>query len=478
VVAEGLPRESEPLPSGQPDRGREHPQDGLGRARPQAQQRIRDDGLGSFRDAADEVQGPIVARNSRTPLGERRPREERRTGHVVRAQQHHRGEAGVGLGVRDPDHEPAVHGEVGDDVDEATAIGGTDTSGHRTVETVSQPIREPETQRQSALVDRYRHASAGAEQEPEERDPLGTDPASGGASGERSEWAVDGGPQPTIEHTHTPSSTNAGIPVGLLPALITLIVLFGGAIVGLVLGSLRPGAITGADLGLGDWRAVLHDDNFRDALGFTAAVAFTATVASTVLAVLGAAVLQHRPTWLRGAVASAVPMPHLVAASLAVTWLAPGGLAERLMGTIPFRVIGDADGLGIIAVYVFKEAPFLTLLILAAWDQQTRDLEEVAATLGAKRWARFRDVVLPRVAPPLAAGALIVAAFTLGATEVPLLVGPTKPDTIATYALTVVHTDGPVARARATAALVVVTALTLALGALAAMTQRRRTASR
>lgn len=254
--------------------------------------------------------------------------------------------------------------------------------------------------------------------------------------------------------------------------------LFGGAIVGLALGSLRPGAITGGEFGVSDWRAIIHDPDFRDALRFTAFVAFTATATSTILAVVGAALLQHRPRWLRGAFASAVPMPHLVAASLAVTWLAPGGLAERLVGALPFPVIGDSHGLGIIAVYIFKEAPFLTLLTLAAWDQHTRDLEEVAATLGASRWARLRDTVLPRLAPPLVAGALIVAAFTLGATEVPLLVGPTKPDTIATYALTVVHTDGPAARARATAALVIVTAITLTLGALAAIVQRRRRATR
>jgi putative spermidine/putrescine transport system permease protein len=171
-------------------------------------------------------------------------------------------------------------------------------------------------------------------------------------------------------------------------------------------------------------------------------------------------------------------MPHVVAASLAVTWLAPGGLAERVVGTLPFRLIGDSHGLGIIAVYIFKEAPFLTLLVLAAWDQHTRDLEEAAATLGAGRWARVRDAVLPRIAPPLVVGALIVAAFTLGATEVPLLVGPTRPDTVATYALTVVQVDGPAARARATAALVIVTAITLTLGALAAIIRRRRTAAR
>ena len=276
---------------------------------------------------------------------------------------------------------------------------------------------------------------------------------------------------------HLGASSN-GIPLGLLPALLTLIVLFGGAIVGLVLGSLRPGAIGGGSFGLADWRATLADPAYREALSFTVLVATVSTLAATTLAVLGAAALQHRPRWIRGAFATAVPMPHLVAASLAVTWFAPGGIAERLVGRLPIRIVGDAHGAGIIAVYVFKEAPFLLLLVLAAWDQRTRDLDEAAAVLGAGTWTRRRDIVLPRIGPPLAAGAMVVAAFTLGATEIPLLVGPNRPDTLATYALTVVATDGPAARAQAAAALVTVSALALTIGALGAFAHHRRATGR
>lgn len=254
--------------------------------------------------------------------------------------------------------------------------------------------------------------------------------------------------------------------------------LFGGAIIGLVLGSLRPGAITGGPLGIADWRSLLADEAFHDALSFTTFVAATSTAMATALAVLGAAALHHRPRWMRLSLATTIPLPHLVAASLAVTWLAPGGIAERLLGRLPIRIIGDAHGLGIIAVYVFKETPFLLLLVLAAWDQHTRDLDEAAAVLGAGAWRRHRDIVLPRIGPPLAAGALVVAAFTLGATEIPLLVGPNRPDTLATYALTTVTTQGPVARAQATAALVVATALALGLGGLGAVAQYRRAAMR
>ncbi|MGD9792068.1 MAG: ABC transporter permease subunit [Acidimicrobiia bacterium] len=271
----------------------------------------------------------------------------------------------------------------------------------------------------------------------------------------------------------TRPAQTAGIPLGVLPALATVVLLFGGAIVGLVFDSLRPGRIIGAPIGLDAWRSIIVDGHFHDAIGFTVAIAGASTIISVILALALGAGLQNRPTWLRAAIASAVPIPHLVAASLAVTWLAPGGLADRILGTSPFTIVGDRHGLGIIVVYTLKETPFLLLLVLASWDQHTHESQEAAVALGASPWRSFRDIVMARLAGPLTAGALVVAAFTLGATEVPLLVGPTRPDTIATYALTTVRTDGPAARADAAAALLVVTAMTMVLGLIAAQIQRR-----
>ena len=475
MVAERAPAEPDPLKRSHADRRGEDPQDRLGRARPDAQQHVHHNGLAAFGDPADEVQRTIVASSAGAPLGERRPREERRTRHVIGAEKRDSRDARSRLRVRDTDDEAAVHREVGDDVDEPAPISRADLPRHRTVEPIGDPVREPQHQREPPPVERDRDARACTQGEAHERDRLGAHTALDQTSSHSMQRPIERGPQPSIQHPDL-VPTPGGIPLGLLPALLTLIVLFGGAIVGLVLGSLRPGAITGGSLGLAEWRNTLDDAAFHDALAFTAYVAVASTLTATILAAAGAAALQHRPTWIRGALASAIPMPHLVAASLAVTWLAPGGIAERLVGPLPIRVVGDAHGLGIIAVYVFKETPFLLLLVLAAWDQQTRDLDEAAAVLGAGRWARMRDIVLPRIAPPLAAGALVVAAFTLGATEVPLLVGPTKPDTIGTYALSAINIDGPAARARATAALVVVTAITLSLGVIAALVRRRRSA--
>ncbi len=85
-------------------------------------------------------------------------------------------------------------------------------------------------------------------------------------------------------------------------------------------------------------------------------------------------------------------------------------------------------------VYVYKEAPFLALLVLAACGRGLRAREEAAAVLGATPWQRLRWVTWPAIRGPLMVGSIIVAAYVAGAFEVPLLVGPNAPPTLATFA--------------------------------------------
>ena len=61
-------------------------------------------------------------------------------------------------------------------------------------------------------------------------------------------------------------------------------------------------------------------------------------------------------------------------------------------------------------------------------------------------------------------GSLVVAAFLLGALEVPLVVGPTRPTALAQYALDATRTAEPLGQAQAAAALLVAAALATLLG--------------
>lgn len=261
-------------------------------------------------------------------------------------------------------------------------------------------------------------------------------------------------------------------PRGALPALVVLAVLFGGALAGGVTATLR---MPDGSWSLTVWRTVLVDPALRDALRFTVVVTVAATAMSAALA-LPLARVARELVWARAAVAVPVLVPHLVVAVLAVAWVGPGGLADRLLGGLPVDLVRDRAGIGVIVVYVYKEAPFLALLVAAAWDRDTQAREEAATALGASRWARMRWVVWPSVRPSLAAGCLVVAAFVVGAFEVPLVVGPTYPKTLATLALDHTRTAGLAGDARAAALLLIAAGLALLLAVPAARLARARDA--
>jgi putative spermidine/putrescine transport system permease protein len=257
-----------------------------------------------------------------------------------------------------------------------------------------------------------------------------------------------------------------------LPAIAVVLVLFGGALLGAAQLSVQP--VPGAGgVDLSAWSGMIADRGFRRALGFSAWVTFAATVVSAPLALAAAAGLRRTPL-VRPLFALPALVPHLLVAVLAVLWIGPGGIADRIVGGLPLDLVRDRHGLGIVLVYVYKEVPFLTLLLLTAWDERVERRSEAAAVLGAGRWRRLTTVVWPAVRAPLILGSLIVAAFVFGAFEVPLLVGPTSPRTLATWALDATRTASLAGQSRAAAALLLTAGITLLLAALAAREARPR----
>jgi putative spermidine/putrescine transport system permease protein len=199
--------------------------------------------------------------------------------------------------------------------------------------------------------------------------------------------------------------------------------------------------------------------------------AIIATVLAAVLAVPVAALIRDR-LWARVGLGLPVLVPHLVVAVTAALWLAPGGLADRLLGGLPVHLVRDRAGIGIMLVYVYKEVPFLALLVGAAWSPTVRRRQEAAAVLGTGKLRAFTTVVWPAVRMPLVAGGLIVAAFVVGAFEVPLVVGPTYPPTLATLALEHTRSTELAGQARAAALLLLTSGLALLLALPAARAAR------
>ncbi|WP_205544171.1 ABC transporter permease [Rubrobacter indicoceani] len=232
---------------------------------------------------------------------------------------------------------------------------------------------------------------------------------------------------------------SGGIKVALLlaPAMLIIGVLFVGGLCASFVQSLGyfP-AIGQTGVSLDAYREVLTGSGFLDSLFLTLYIAVASTVVSTVLAVLAALALRRSSSRL-SAVVFQVPItvPHLVAAVGIALIVSQTGLGSRLAAALGLvgrpadfpALLYDRYSVGIILTYVWKETPFIALVVLAALRGVASELEDVARTLGANSLQRFRYVVFPVIAPGVVAASLVVFAFTFGSFEVPYLLGRDYP---------------------------------------------------
>jgi putative spermidine/putrescine transport system permease protein len=93
-------------------------------------------------------------------------------------------------------------------------------------------------------------------------------------------------------------------------------------------------------------------------------------------------------------------------------------------------IIKDSYGIGIIITYVWKEIPFVILMLLPVYSQLNHRLSSVVKTLGGNEWHVFKTVEWPWVFPVLLEVSVIIFAFILSAYEVPYLLGTTYPKMI------------------------------------------------
>ena len=228
----------------------------------------------------------------------------------------------------------------------------------------------------------------------------------------------------------------------LLPALLVVTALFLGGLYLAVKESLGYEPVIGQTaLSLDAYRALLDDTEVRRSIALTVRLALTATAVSAALGV-ACALLIRRLRWGRRAAAFvfqlALPVPHVVGALAAFLLLDQAGLLSRVLHAVGLvgapasapELTMDGFGFAILAEYVWKEAPFIGVVVLAALAGGIAELEDVAGSLGAGPWRRFRYVVLPLITPAVLSTSVIVFAFSFGSYEVPFLLGRSFPTTL------------------------------------------------
>lgn len=266
----------------------------------------------------------------------------------------------------------------------------------------------------------------------------------------------------------------------LLPALLVLGGLF---LTGLGLTLLRSfrylPALGLTEPDLAAYAAILTSPGFLSSLGLSLWIATASTLISALLA-LGATLLLRQSFPGRALISFLVQLnltvPHVVGAIGILYLLSQSGAFARLAhaagliaGPAGFpALVNDPFAIGIILLYVWKELPFITLILLANLQTLGEDHESVARSLGATRWQAFRHVLLPMLAPGLAAASALVFAFAFGAYEVPLVLGQHAPKALPVLAWQHWTDTDLTLRPEAMAMAIVIAAIGLALLALVA----------
>src|SRR6266404_5648370 len=105
-------------------------------------------------------------------------------------------------------------------------------------------------------------------------------------------------------------------------------------------------------------------------------------------------------------------LPTAVAGIALTTLYAPNGWVGRYLDPLGIKV--SYTWLGITVALIFIGLPFVVRTVQPVLDDLEVDVEEAAASLGARRWQTFTRVVFPTVAPALLTGFALAFARAVG----------------------------------------------------------------
>ena len=180
-------------------------------------------------------------------------------------------------------------------------------------------------------------------------------------------------------------------------------------------------------------------DLYRTDLLFTVGIVLLSTVLIGVVAVAiaGYLTLGENPravAILRWLYRWPLFIPFIVTGQVMRTFLAKNGMLNHVLigsGLIePLAAQSMLDWRGIVVAFVWKQAPFVTLLLAGAMASLEQQQIEAARNLGAPRWRVLADVILPQVRGTLLVGLVLSFVTMLSVLSVPLMINPNSPTMI------------------------------------------------
>lgn len=207
------------------------------------------------------------------------------------------------------------------------------------------------------------------------------------------------------------------------------------------------------------WRAISNEQT-RAAIAVTLQAAAAVTLVNVVVGTMIAWVLVRDRFWGKAALEVVIDIPF------ALPTIVAGLVLLSLYGNdeSPLGINVANSGASVYLAFLFVTLPFVVRMVQPVLEELDPEVEEAAASLGASRFTTFRRVILPGLAPAIAAGAAL--SFARGVGEygsLVLLSGnlPFTSEVASVRILGAVENDNPAAAASIATLLLVVSLLTI-----------------
>ena len=169
-------------------------------------------------------------------------------------------------------------------------------------------------------------------------------------------------------------------------------------------------------IGLGNYKALLADEQFWNGARLSAILYITALIVQLVLGVaLG--MLLHRVQFMRGLVrtlmVSPFMLPPVVIGMMSIVILDPGmGVANYLLKsahlpTSLFLASTDYVIFTVVLIDTWQWTPFVALIVLGGLQSLPTKIYEAAAIDGATGWREFFYITLPMLGPTILTAAVL-----------------------------------------------------------------------
>jgi len=116
------------------------------------------------------------------------------------------------------------------------------------------------------------------------------------------------------------------------------------------------------------------------------------------------------------------------------TFLAKNGMMNNTLVSLgvitPLEATSFLDWRGIVIAFVWKQAPFVALLVSGAMASLDRGTIEAARNLGASRLRILVEIVVPQVATTLIVGLVLSFVTMMSVLSVPLMINAQSPTMI------------------------------------------------